>query len=70
MASHFGFFNLKKEFEDGRTSVESANQDVIESQNPFYRPKLGLKKFAKTMADSMPNEQKQHLPSCLTKEKV
>ena len=22
------------------------------------------------MADSMPNEQKQHLPSCLTKEKV
>ena len=42
------------------------DQDATEDQKPFYPPKRGLK----NLADSMLNEQKKHLPSCLIKEKV
>ena len=60
IASYFRFFNLKKEYENGRTTVASAGHyGKSVSQNM-------VSKIAKTVTNNMPIEQRKHLPSCLT----
>ena len=70
IAPSYRFFNLKKDFEHGRTTAVSARPGRYRRSKAFLSAKTWFQKFVKTMADSMPNEQKKHLPSCLTKEKV
>ena len=70
MALCFRFFNLKKDFDNSRTTGASARLGCYRRSKAFLSAQTWFGKFVMTMADSIPNEQKKHLPSCLTKEKV
>ena len=67
----FRFFNLKKDFElKERTCPVSFRVGRQLKSRRNLASMLWFEEYVNSMADSMPNEVKKHLPSCLTKKEV